>query len=173
MLGSLSNGRAAFLLPKPDVLERMWHILPHGLLWWDHYGSSCHFKVLVLIELHFMICVWLLISWMDREDSVEILVVSFRDCRHSGTGLQLRLHIFKYHPLSLFHNVHNPQNSTARFLWRRWTFDSLLLVFFKNGSADVRERERVGWWWRRRRKKKKNSQSKLFALQCGLIGEIE
>ena len=26
---------------------------------------------------------------------------------------------------------------------------------------------------RRKKKKKKNSQSKLFALQCGLIGEIE
>lgn len=41
---------------------------PHRLLWWDHYGSSCHFKALVLTELHFILCVWLLISWMDKGD---------------------------------------------------------------------------------------------------------
>lgn len=45
---------------------------PRRLLMWDRYGSSCHFKALVLTELNVMFSVWLLISlgWI-REPQKE------------------------------------------------------------------------------------------------------
>ena len=48
-----------------------------------------------------MMGVWLLISWVDREDSVGMLVVSFKVCQHASEMFSLVFRLMDIHNLIL------------------------------------------------------------------------